>query len=252
MAQDFLSKKLTPKAIGSFKKMRLYPPLLKGIESCGYRLPTPIQRKSIPILLDGYDAVCSARTGSGKTAAFLIPIIQLLKKHNITYGIRALILSPTRDLAIQTSKFFKKLSKYTNLRCCVIIGGESLENQFDGLSLNPDIIIACPGRLSYIIKECDLSLKLCNIIVFDEADRLFEMGFALQIKNILSHVSKIKQTMLFSATMPSNVVNFTRANLKKPIIIRLDTDIIISSNLKLRYILSIYPCTLSKYMYLCI
>eukprot|EP01083_Nonionella_stella_P301644 1036008_1 len=241
MATIVPQKKLKRHSGGTFTKMGLIPPLLKGIQAMGYRLPTPIQRKCIPIILDGHDIVAMARTGSGKSAAFLIPLLANLKEHSPKVGCRGLILSPTRDLALQTAKFAKSLSKYTDLRICVVIGGESVEHQFDALSYNPDIIIATPGRLSYLLKEIPIfNLRSTQYLIFDEADRLFEMGFAIQIKQIMSSLSthnrNRRQTMLFSATMPNTMVQFTRASLTNPVVIRLDTDCKISPNLQLSYL----------------
>ena len=232
------TKKLKRNSVGTFQKMGLGSELLRGINSMGYRLPTPIQRKCIPIILDGHDIVAMARTGSGKSAAFLIPLIENLDcKHSLKVGCRGLILSPTRELALQTAKFTKQLTKYCDLRICIIVGGESVEQQFEGLSYNPDIIIATPGRISYLLKEISsFNLRSIKYLIFDEADRLFEMGFAVQLKMIIDNLSKTnkRQTMLFSATMPKTIVEFTRATLTNPIIIRLDTDIKISPNLQVK------------------
>eukprot|EP01083_Nonionella_stella_P288396 981383_1 len=201
-------KKIKRRAIGTFQKMGLHSNLLRAIQQMGYRLPTPIQRKSIPTILDGHDIIAMARTGSGKSAAFLIPLISNLESHSTRIGCRGLILSPTRDLALQTAKFAKQLCKYTDLRICVIIGGESVEEQFNGLSYNPDILIGTPGRISYLLKEIStFNLHSCKYLIFDECDKLFEMGFAIQIKNIVNNInnSNLKQikpqTMLFSATI---------------------------------------------------
>ena len=122
-------------------------------------MPTPIQRKCIPIALDGHDLVAMARTGSGKTAAFLIPILQMLGKHSQEIGIRGLVLAPTRELAIQIQKHAEKLSQFTDLRVAVIVGGEAIAQQFDALSRNPDILVATPGRLSFLTKETPISFK---------------------------------------------------------------------------------------------
>ena len=229
-------KRNTNNTNGTFPKMGLSSALLKGIKSCRYRLPTPIQRKCIPLALQAHDIVAMARTGSGKSAAFLIPVIEKLQCHQTTFGIRCIILAPTRDLAIQLQKFAMKLSKFTDLRICVIIGGESVERQFDGLSRNPDILVATPGRLSYLIKETNLSLSCVEYLIFDEADRLFEMNFAAQLRYILNRLTySNRQTMLFSATMPKSLIEFTRASLKNPIAIRLDSEHKISQNLQLSY-----------------
>lgn len=134
-------KKFVRKSVGTFFKMGLEPKIMEGVKACRYRLPTPIQRKCIPVALDGHDIVAMARTGSGKTAAFLIPLLQHLKTHCQKIGVRAIILAPTRELAVQTQKFASKLSRYTDIRICVIVGGEPVEQQFDALSRNPDMYV---------------------------------------------------------------------------------------------------------------
>lgn len=191
----------------------------------------------IPNLLDGHDMCAMARTGSGKSAAFIIPMLQNLKEHSTNVGARALILSPTRDLALQTARFAKKISKYQSLRICSIIGGEAVTQQFNGLAMNPDIIIATPGRLSFLLKEIPtFNLHRVRHLVFDEADRLFELGFAVQIRHIMNSLSKDnkrkRQTMLFSATLPESVEQFSRATLTNPIMVRLDTDTKVSPDLQ--------------------
>jgi len=229
------------------------PELLRAIQWMGYKLPTPIQRKCIPVILDGHDMIGMARTGSGKSAAFLIPLIALLKRHSVKVGCRALLLSPTRELALQTSRFAKQISRYTDLRICIVVGGEAVDAQFDGLSYNPDLIVATPGRLSYLLKEIQtFNLRHLKYLICDEADRLFEMGFAVQLKVILDSLSKITKTqkMLFSATMPRTVMQFSRATLVNPVIIRLDTDIKISPNLQLSYLYCRHDDKLPLLLYL--
>jgi len=211
--------------------------VLKGILSKGYTVPTPIQRKAIPKILEGGDVVAMARTGSGKTAAFVVPLLQRLRSHSAKVGVRALILSPTRELALQTMRFTADLGRFTDLRACVIVGGDSMDEQFDSLARNPDIIIATPGRLVHHLVEVDMSLGLVEYIVFDEADRLFEMGFAQQIEQIMSKVSSHRQTVLMSATMPKILVDFAKAGLNNPTLLRLDTETQISENLKLSFLL---------------
>lgn len=223
---------------GGFETMGLSMQLLKAIKRKGYRVPTPIQRKAMPFVLAGRDVVAMARTGSGKTAAFVIPMISLLKEHSQVVGVRAIILSPTRELALQTLKVVKDLGKLTDLRCCLLVGGESLESQYENLSQNPDILIATPGRLMHLLSEvATFSLKTVLYVCFDEADRLFEMGFADQIRQIMSKVPENRQTLLFSATLPGQLAEFARAGLKEPHLIRLDTDTKLSPDLQLRFFL---------------
>ncbi|CAH0386425.1 unnamed protein product [Bemisia tabaci] len=206
-----------------FQGMGLSSNVLRGIVKRGYNFPTPIQRQAIPQVLDGKDVVAMARTGSGKTACFLIPMFEKLKLHSAN-GVRALVLSPTRELAIQTFKFFKDLGRFTDLRAVLILGGDSMDTQFSTIHSSPDCIIATPGRFLHLIVEMNLSLKNVRFVVFDEADRLFEMGFGEQMREILHRLPDIRQTMLFSATLPKVIVHFTRAGLSNPVLIRLDLD----------------------------
>jgi ATP-dependent RNA helicase DDX54/DBP10 len=221
---------------GGFQSMGLNAQVLKGIMKKGYRVPTPIQRKTIPLIMDGKDVVAMARTGSGKTAAFLIPLFERLKSHSSIIGARGLILSPTRELALQTMKFTKELGKFTGLRASIILGGDSIEDQFASLHESPDIIIATPGRFLHIVVEMDLKLTSVEYVVFDEADRLFEMGFSEQLHEIIKRLPEQRQTLLFSATLPKLLVDFAKAGLTDPELIRLDVDSKLSDQLKLSFI----------------
>ncbi|CAA6660380.1 unnamed protein product [Spirodela intermedia] len=190
----------------------------------------------MPLILSGVDVVAMARTGSGKTAAFLVPMLDKLRQHVPQAGVRALILSPTRDLALQTLKFTKELGKYTDLRTSLLVGGDSMESQFEELAQNPDIIIATPGRLMHHLAEIEgMSLKTVEYVVFDEADSLFGMGFAEQLHNILAHLGENRQTLLFSATLPSALAEFAKAGLRDPQLVRLDLETKISPDLKLTF-----------------
>lgn len=222
------------KKSGGFQSMGLSYPVFKGIMKKGYKVPTPIQRKTIPVILRGRDVVAMARTGSGKTACFLIPMFERLKAPSPA-GARALILSPTRELALQTLKFTKELGKFTGLRTALILGGDKMEDQFAALHENPDIIIATPGRLVHVAVEMNLKLQSVEYVVFDEADRLFEMGFAEQLQEILARLPGSHQTVLFSATLPKLLVEFARAGLTEPTLIRLDVESKLSEQLKLAF-----------------
>ena len=221
---------------GGFQSLNLDKSVIRAIFRKGYKIPTPIQRKAIPSILDGRDIVAMARTGSGKTAAFLIPIVEKLKCHKAQTGARALILSPTRELAIQTYKFAKDFAKFTDLKCEAILGGDALEKQFARIHENPDIIIATPGRLLHLTIEMNLKFNSVEHVVFDEADRLFELGFKEQLNELLSRLPSNRQTLLFSATLPQMIVDFTKAGLNNPVLVRLDTENKISENLKLIYL----------------
>ncbi|TYG78832.1 hypothetical protein ES288_D02G092500v1 [Gossypium darwinii] len=219
---------------GGFESLNLSPNVYRGIKRKGYRVPTPIQRKTMPLILAGNDVVAMARTGSGKTAAFLVPMLEKLKQHVPQGGVRALILSPTRDLALQTLKFAKELGKFTDLRISLLVGGDSMESQFEELAQNPDIIIATPGRLMHHLAEVDdMTLRTVEYVVFDEADSLFGMGFAEQLHKILTQLSENRQTLLFSATLPSALAEFAKAGLRDPQLVRLDLETKISPDLKL-------------------
>ncbi|KAJ7218034.1 P-loop containing nucleoside triphosphate hydrolase protein [Mycena pura] len=243
---------------GSFQSMGLHPSLLRSLTLQGYRIPTPIQRLSIPALLENppRDLVGMARTGSGKSLAYLIPLVQRLSgRHATTFGARALILLPTRELALQVLKVGKELArgwhtghgnhagdgevvdsaKSQSLRWSLIVGGEGLDEQFQMITSNPDVIIATPGRLLHLIVEMNLDLKSVQYVVFDEADRLFEMGFDTALTEILQRLPASRQTLLFSATLPKSLVDFAKAGLRDPKLVRLDAESKISSDLKMAF-----------------
>ncbi|NXJ08745.1 DDX54 helicase, partial [Odontophorus gujanensis] len=222
------------KKSGGFQSMGLSYPVFKGVMKKGYKVPTPIQRKAIPVILRGRDVVAMARTGSGKTACFLLPMFERLKAPSPS-GARALVLSPTRELALQTLKFTKELGKFTGLKTALVLGGDKMEDQFAALHENPDIIIATPGRLVHVAVEMNLKLQSVEYVVFDEADRLFEMGFAEQLQEILARLPGSHQTVLFSATLPKLLVEFARAGLTEPMLIRLDVESKLSEQLKLAF-----------------
>ena len=231
---DSKSRKSSKKG---FQAMGLSKGIFGALMRIGFRVPTPIQKRAIPVALSGGDVVAMARTGSGKTASFVIPMLERLKSHSMTTGVRGLCLAPTRELALQSYKFTMKLAKFTDLRSAVIVGGESLNAQFSALASNPDIIVATPGRLCHLLKEIkDFSLARVEFFVLDEADRLFEMGFAEQIDEIMSAIeSESRQTMLVSATMPKVLAEFTHAGLKDPSFVRLDADTKISPTLRIGF-----------------
>ncbi|KAK4156523.1 ATP-dependent RNA helicase dbp-10 [Chaetomidium leptoderma] len=220
---------------GGFQAMGLNAKLLRAITRKGFSVPTPIQRKAIPLCLERRDVVGMARTGSGKTAAFVIPMIERLKGHSPRVGARALIMSPSRELALQTLKVVKELGKGTDLKTVLLVGGDSLEEQFGLMAANPDIIIATPGRFLHLKVEMNLNLSSIRYVVFDEADRLFEMGFAAQLTEILHALPPSRQTLLFSATLPSSLVEFARAGLQEPSLVRLDAETKVSPDLESAY-----------------
>jgi ATP-dependent RNA helicase DDX54/DBP10 len=173
-----------------------------------------------------------ARTGSGKTAAFVLPMIDKLRAHSAKVGARSLILVPSRELALQILKVVKEFGKGTDLKSVLLVGGDSLEEQFGLMAANPDIIIATPGRFLHLKVEMSLDLSSIRYVVFDEADRLFEMGFAAQLTEILHALPLARQTLLFSATLPSSLVEFARAGLQDPNLVRLDAETKVSPDLE--------------------
>ena len=221
------------KAKGAFSSFGLSKFVIANVSKKGFRQPTPIQRKTIPLIMNGRDVVGMARTGSGKTAAFLLPLIERLKTHSAKIGIRSVILSPSRELAVQTHKQFKEFSKGTDLRSLLLIGGDSLEDQFGAMVNNPDVIIATPGRFLHLKVEMRLDLSTVEFMVYDEADRLFEMGFAEQLNELLASLPEKRQSMLFSATLPRNLVDFAKAGLINPVLVRLDAETKISDELQM-------------------
>lgn len=220
---------------GTFASFGLSKYILGNINKKGFRQPTPIQRKTIPLIMENRDVVGMARTGSGKTAAFTLPVIEKLKSHSAKVGARAVILSPSRELALQTFKQVKEFSRGTDLRSIVLIGGDSLEEQFSSMMSNPDIIIATPGRFLHLKVEMQLDLSTVEYIVFDEADRLFEMGFAEQLNELLAALPSSRQSLLFSATLPRSLIDFAKAGLTNPVLVRLDAESKISDLLQMAF-----------------
>lgn len=204
----------------SFKDLQLNKPLLRAIAEAGYNNPTLVQERTIPLVLNKKDVITSAQTGTGKTAAFALPILQLLfdKQDAPKKGkkIRALIISPTRELAIQINDNFKIYGKNTNLRSTVIYGGTSIEPQKDILNKGVDILIATPGRLLDLHKQDIINLDYVETLVLDEADLMLDMGFIDDVKKIERLCPDKKQTLLFSATMPYKVEQLANTILKSP------------------------------------
>ncbi|MDD5686462.1 MAG: DEAD/DEAH box helicase [Elusimicrobia bacterium] len=197
----------------SFYGLGIAPGLLEVITKLGFKVPTPIQYKAIPIVIEGKDIIGIAQTGTGKTLAFGIPMIQRLAQKK---G-RGLILVPTRELAIQVNDALKKLTQAFSIETVVIIGGESIGKQISSLRRNPRIIIATPGRLNDLLGQRQVRLDDVNILVLDEADRMLDMGFAPQIERIIRLIPKDRQTMLFSATIPSKIVSIASHHMKLPV-----------------------------------
>ncbi|SDS72456.1 ATP-dependent RNA helicase RhlE [Formosa sp. Hel1_31_208] len=205
----------------SFKDLKLNKPILRAVAEAGYDNPTLVQERTIPLVLEGKDVITSAQTGTGKTAAFALPILQLLfdKQDAPKKGkkIRALIVSPTRELAIQIAKNFETYATYTNLKSAVVYGGTSIEPQKDILKKGIDILVATPGRLLDLHKQDLLNLDYIETFVLDEADLMLDMGFIDDVKKVERLCPETKQTLLFSATMPFKVEQLANSILKDPV-----------------------------------
>jgi len=202
-----------------FTSLNLSSPLLQALESAGYHTPTPIQQQAIPSILQHHDVLACAQTGTGKTAAFSLPIIEQLltvKADTGFQGPKALILAPTRELAIQIGENIAVYVSRTRIRHAVIFGGVSAVSQIAVLRKRPDILVATPGRLLDLLNQKVLSLQQVRFLVLDEADRMLDMGFIKDIRTIIGKIPENRQTMLFSATMPSEIENLARAILRNP------------------------------------
>ena len=237
---------------GGFESLNLSPAVFSGIKKLGYRTPTPVQRKSLPVLLSGTDAVVMARTGSGKTVSFLIPVLERLlevrgengssNSSSASRSAFAVILSPTRELSVQTLKVLRTLGHHclsqNSFKFIGINGGEGMEKQFGLLSSHPDVIVATPGRLAHHLSEIpDFHLRQCEMAVWDEADRLFEMGFVMQLRQICSTMPESSQKMLFSATMPKALMEFTKTGMMHdPVVVRLDNEVAVSEELRIGFV----------------
>lgn len=200
----------------NFENLNLIEPLLKALQQEGYTTPTPIQEQAIPIVLHGKDLLGCAQTGTGKTAAFSLPILQKLYKTDQKKNIKALILTPTRELAIQIGECFEAYGRYTGIKHTVIFGGVSQKPQTDALQGGTQILVATPGRLLDLIAQHYISLKSIDFFVLDEADRMLDMGFIHDIKRILKLLPIQRQTLFFSATMPPEIEKLANSMLTNP------------------------------------
>ncbi|MDY4007248.1 MAG: DEAD/DEAH box helicase [Candidatus Limiplasma sp.] len=209
-----------------FDELELMEPLLRAVKDCGYEEPTPIQRETIPPVLTGRDVLGCAQTGTGKTAAFALPILQRLhtsrKQHAGKRTIRALVLTPTRELALQIYENFEGYGKNLPLRSCVIFGGVGQQPQVDALKRGVDILVATPGRLNDLIHQGYITLEHLEVFVLDEADRMLDMGFIHDVKKVIALLPKKRQTLLFSATMPAEVEKLALSILTAPVTVKVD------------------------------
>lgn len=203
-----------------FKDLDIIKPILRAVEEAGYEQPTEIQENSIPVVLKGKDILGCAQTGTGKTAAFAIPILQNIvrdKEKNDERNIKALIVAPTRELAIQIEENFAMYSKYLDIKDTVIFGGVNQSSQVRKINAGVDVLVATPGRLLDLSNQKHVDLKNVKYFVLDEADRMLDMGMIHDVKKIISRLPKERQNLLFSATMPKEVMKLVNSILKNPV-----------------------------------
>ncbi len=206
----------------SFSQLGLNDRLLKGVLATGFTTPTPIQTRTIPVALTGRDVIGLAQTGTGKTAAFVLPMLHRFDETQKKRGkIRGLILTPTRELAQQVEESFSTVGRFTNYSSLSIYGGASMDNQLRRLRRGVDIVVATPGRLLDHLNRGTIDLSQVEVFVLDEADRMFDMGFINDVRKIISHIPEKRQTFLFSATMPESIRKLTASIQKNPQIIRI-------------------------------
>jgi ATP-dependent RNA helicase RhlE len=205
----------------NFESLGLIEPILKALQEEGYTTPTPIQQQAIPIVLEGRDLLGCAQTGTGKTAAFAIPIIQQLNERQALSkgkkGIKTLVLTPTRELAIQIAESFAAYGRHAGLTHTVIFGGVGQQPQVNQLRRGVDILIATPGRLLDLMNQGFVSLKQLEVFVLDEADRMLDMGFIHDVKKVIAALPAQRQSLFFSATMPPEIVKLSSTILNKPV-----------------------------------
>jgi ATP-dependent RNA helicase RhlE len=205
----------------NFKQFSLDPRIGAGIKAAGYTTPTPIQQQAIPVVLQGRDVLGTAQTGTGKTAAFTLPILQRLIKGPLR-RVRALIVAPTRELAEQIHQASVDLGKHTRVRSVTVYGGVSKNRQVQALQRGAEIVVACPGRLLDILGDGDIDLSHVEVLVLDEADRMCDMGFLPDIRRILKALPARRQTLFFSATMPPDIRKLADNILNNPVAVQVD------------------------------
>jgi ATP-dependent RNA helicase DeaD len=208
--------------VTAFADLELNRHILKAISAVGFEEPTPIQLEAIPVMISGRDVIAQAQTGTGKTAAFALPIIQKLKTD--TKRPQALVLAPTRELAVQVAETFHQLGRTRNIRSLAVYGGQPIERQLRALRYPVDVVVGTPGRLMDHIRRETLDLRQVRTVVLDEADEMLDMGFIEDIEWILERVPEERQTALFSATMPSRIISLARRHLKDPARIAIEPE----------------------------
>jgi ATP-dependent RNA helicase RhlE len=205
----------------SFTSFNLHPQIEAGVKALGYNIPTPIQRQAIPPVLQGHDVMGLAQTGTGKTAAFVLPILERLIK-GPAGRVRALVIAPTRELAEQIHDAIRALGRHTKRRSTTIYGGVSMDPQIQRLRTGVEIVVACPGRLLDHIRRGTINLSNVEVLVLDEADRMFDMGFLPDIRQIIKHVPAQRQTLLFGATMPDDIRRLAQEILRTPVTVQVN------------------------------
>lgn len=205
----------------NFSQLGLAPAQVSACESLGYTEPTPIQKEAIPIVLSGADLIGCAETGTGKTAAFLLPIIQRISERQRP-GVRVLVLAPTRELALQIEQNYGELNRTKANRSVTVIGGANIRTQISGLRRGAAVLIATPGRLLDLTERGAVNLSAVEVLVLDEADRMLDMGFLPAIRRVLAMLPIKRQTLLFSATMSSNIEQLARSTMKQPKLIEVN------------------------------
>ena len=203
----------------SFDSFDLHPKIAAGVKAVGYSIPTPIQRQAIPLVLQGKDVLGLAQTGTGKTAAFVLPILQRLLKMPRD-SIQALVIAPTRELSDQINTTFETLGRQTHLRGFPIYGGVPIAPQIQKLRSGVEIVVACPGRLLDHIHQGTIRLSNLKVLVLDEADRMLDMGFLPDIREILKHVPTVRQRLMFAATMPDDIRRLAKDVLRAPVTVQ--------------------------------
>jgi ATP-dependent RNA helicase RhlE len=211
-----------------FNTFDFHPHVAAGVTAARYLTPTPIQAKAIPLVMQGHDVVGLAHTGTGKTAAFVLPILHRLMQGGRRH-VRALVIAPTRELAEQTHEAIGTLGRRTGLKSVTIYGGVGFNPQVDKLKRGAEIVVACPGRLLDHINQGTVDLSHLEVLVLDESDRMFDLGFLPDIRKIIKHVPAKRQTLLFSATMPDDILHLAQEVLKAPVTVQVNTTGPVSS-----------------------
>jgi len=224
----------------SFKALNLSEPVLRGVQAAGYAEPTPIQLRAIPVILGGGDLVGSAQTGTGKTAAFALPVLTRLGQHSPRP--RVLVLEPTRELAAQVETAFRDFARFTDLRAVAVFGGVGYGNQRAELRRGVDIIVATPGRLMDFLQTGEISLAGVSILVLDEVDRMLDMGFLPVVKDIIGRCPRERQTLFFSATVPPEIAAVASFALRNPTRVEIGVNRSVNESVKH----ALYPVAMAQ------